>query len=699
MKKIFPIIIAIIFCISCVERRFEPSYPLGVTMKTLNVSKSGGIKHIVVYSNTGWTANMDSTRTWCKLLTTGGSGIGEVAIDFERNRAFERTAKLFITAGDETREIDITQSAGVTDPYVRFSDAALTVNNLAGRDSVWINSNIGDEIAEYGNISIDYLSGDTDWLALEPVVGSEAEDSTYLAFSFKPNTSGEDRSAKVSIKIKVFSGNDIETQCEISQFARPTATFSDAPVLVFAEQVDVPFATNFSKYIDEDHPVVFESVDYVAPYSGWIKSATVDGNLLKLEFEPLSILSDASRSAKVKLSYTDVSETRYDFVYNLTQSPMELDDLSSAGTSNCYIVNKPGYHKFTANVRGNGVIPKDSKYTSAVIEGGASAKILWETVNTASAPETGSIINNIAYSNGLICFNCAGTDGNAGIALLDAEGKILWSWHIWVAIGYQPQEHECSLTTHETYFKPSPVIWMDRNIGALSDGKDKETRPLSLGFFYQNGRKDPMLSSANYVSDHSKVSTSTNFLKTTNYEIWDTSTAAHTEMEAAQCPTTYIDSVGVYSDQLYNYYLWGADKMAPATTGTKCLDIKCVKTLHDPCPVGYQTPASWQIYSLLGGKIQNCSGDGFDVVENDVAKMWFPAGGYRSKAASMAFNKDKEGTGFYHIAVSSKGSSGSRQIHYLGTTSSIKNLSYSNAAPFAGRSVRCVKGNQTFELL
>lgn len=697
MKKALIFLMIALLTASCVEQRFESPYALGVTMTKLAVGKAGGTKHIVVYSNTAWQASLDEAKDWCELQTPSGKGLGEVQIFFSRNRGFERTVTLILTSGDEKREILITQSAGVTDPYMEFADAALTVNNLSGRDSVWINSNIGDEIPESGKITVTYGTAGEEWVNLEPVVGSTAVDSSYLAFSFLPNNTGADRTATVTINVAVASGNDLATTFELTQFAQPTIKFSETPVLVFAEQVDVPFAANFAKYTDEEHQIVYEGETYDAPYSDWIKDAKVEGNVLKLSFNPLSIVSDVTRSAKINLSYTDASGKKYDFVYNLVQSPIEMDNLSSEGTSNCYIVSEAGYKKFNAAVRGNGVIPAGSSYETAAIEGGVSASVLWETVNTAVAPEPGSVISNVVYSDGIICFNCAGIDGNACIALRNAAGDILWSWHIWAAMGYKPAEHECVFTSNATYFKPSDVVWMDRNIGALSDGSDKNTRYLSVGFYFQHSRKDPMVGSADYVSDHAKANTSTNFMKTTNNEVWSSSADSYTEKELAAFPTLFTTATGVFSDQAFNSCLWGASKVAPSTKGTQALDITVVKTLHDPCPVGYQVPAAWHYYSISGGKIEDCFEDGFQVVENDVVKMWLPAGGYRSES-SMSFNKSKAGSGFYFTAISSKGTS-ARQINYFGTTSSVYNLTYSNAGPNTGRSVRCVKENQKAELL
>jgi hypothetical protein len=66
---------------------------------------------------------------------------------------------------------------------------------------------------------------------------------------------------------------------------------------------------------------------------------------------------------------------------------------------------------------------------------------------------------------------------------MDADGVILWSWHIWLVqdqIGYN------------TYANNAGVL-MDRNLGATSA---IEYDSGTIGLLYQWGRKDPFLSNA-----------------------------------------------------------------------------------------------------------------------------------------------------------------------------------------------------------
>ena len=124
-------------------------------------------------------------------------------------------------------------------------------------------------------------------------------------------------------------------------------------------------------------------------------------------------------------------------------------DLSSSASANCYIVSNAGLYKFKT-VKGN-----SSEFVGNV----ASAAILWETFATSETPECLDLIKAVDYENGYLAFQTADTfkEGNAVIAAKDADGNILWSWHIWLTD--QPQG--------QVYYNDAGTM-MDRNLGSTS---------------------------------------------------------------------------------------------------------------------------------------------------------------------------------------------------------------------------------------
>lgn len=132
---------------------------------------------------------------------------------------------------------------------------------------------------------------------------------------------------------------------------------------------------------------------------------------------------------------------RYDITLNdvaATDTRVVVDfagteDLSSAGTANCYLAKKVNtWYKFKATVRGNGaataalISPTGSALAANAAISPASAELVWETNGH------GKIIQGVILKDGYVYFKTGPTaEGNAVIAVKDRSGSVLWSWHIW----------------------------------------------------------------------------------------------------------------------------------------------------------------------------------------------------------------------------------------------------------------------------
>ena len=118
-------------------------------------------------------------------------------------------------------------------------------------------------------------------------------------------------------------------------------------------------------------------------------------------------------------------------------------------TANCYIISEAGDYRIQA-VKGNSREPVGE--VSAV-------EVLWETFGTDTAPQPGDLIAQVSYDSdkNTIAFSTGAEflKGNAAIAAKDAEGTILWSWHIWMTD--QPKD--------QVYLNDAGIM-MDRNLGA-----------------------------------------------------------------------------------------------------------------------------------------------------------------------------------------------------------------------------------------
>ena len=200
--------------------------------------------------------------------------------------------------------------------------------------------------------------------------------------------------------------------------------------------------------------------------------------------------------------YGDIKEFRI----NLNMD--SVSDLSSPLSANCYIVSHSDLYRFKT-VKGN----SDESVGEV-----AAASVLWETFGTSDAPKPCDLIKSLCYQDGYIAFQTADTfkEGNAVIAAKDADGAILWSWHIWFTD--QPEE--------QVYFNNAGTM-MDRNLGATSAAPGDAG---ALGLLYQWGRKDPFLGSSSVSSSMTAASTIT----------WPSYAYSATIEYATANPTTFI---------------------------------------------------------------------------------------------------------------------------------------------------------------
>lgn len=207
------------------------------------------------------------------------------------------------------------------------------------------------------------------------------------------------------------------------------------------------------------------------------------------------------------ITLNDVAVTDTRVVVDFTGT----EDLSSAGTANCYLAKKVNtWYKFKATVRGNGastaalISPTGSALAANATISPASAELVWETNGH------GQIIQGMILKDGYVYFKTGpAAEGNAVVAVKDGSGNILWSWHIW-------KTHfnlaEIPTQTYQTnprggmngtiYADVLPakrtLVMMNCNLGAASNIATNNAEVVkTFGLYYQFGRKDPFPAAKN----------------------------------------------------------------------------------------------------------------------------------------------------------------------------------------------------------
>ena len=380
-----------------------------------------------------------------------------------------------------------------------------------------------------------------------------------------------------------FSGKDSDGNAlPVAGKGTVAVGYSDVPTLVMDNSSDkyISLLSSTGVKLSTTTPTAFHIVLPSGTYDTFeLTIATKDESKMLVHSSKPLIIKRSQRTTAAALTYVDII------------------DLSSAGTANCYIVSEPGKYKFNASVKGN------SQESVGTIE---TAEVLWESFGTDVTPSVGDIVRNVSCKDGYIELETPSqlAEGNAVIAAKDASGTILWSWHIWVTD--QPGE--------KVYPKNVGVV-MDRNLGAISSiPGDSGT----LGLLYQWGRKDPFIG-ATYETRKEAKSTI----------IWPSSVKSSTKTGtieyATQNPTTFISYNNLNNDWYYT-----------GTTNALKTRWKEEKTKYDPCPFGWKVPKDDTIdMNYLCGMSSyfdiSYNGVIFNIINSETT--WYPSPSYRSPSS------------------------------------------------------------------
>lgn len=264
-----------------------------------------------------------------------------------------------------------------------------------------------------------------------------------------------------------------------------------------------------------------------------------------------------------------------------------ITDLSLRGNSNCYIVPSEGIYSFDATIIGNGkfgIIPGAGFHTDTPEITPASVELLWE--------DRAGLIQGYVYdpSEGRVKLVASATEGNALIAAKDADGTILWSWHIWATDAPIDQKYVNSAGTFTV---------QDRNLGATrADRGTGDEWKEGKGTLYQWGRKDPIIRN----------------LYTLNTVAWEQFSIER----SIQNPTLLPKANS-------NMSWWMKPEVGEAWSSTQ-------KTIYDPCPAGYRVADKevWSGFTKEDGSL-NTNGEynnGWNFIVNDLSSgniAWYPA--------------------------------------------------------------------------
>ena len=310
------------------------------------------------------------------------------------------------------------------------------------------------------------------------------------------------------------------------------------------------------------------------------------------------------------------------------ESPYDLsiDEEGRMTTANCYVVNAAGTYKLPL-VYGNAIV--NGSTNSQAYRDNHFVDYNNEHINgpwISGTPKDATLV----WSDGFYMFKDVDLSAdkkyliftidqdyiqqaNAVVAVRDASGTIMWSWHIWVTERDINQTHKVD----DYWNNGATYDMMSSNLGWV-DGKQVYYDPREFKFtfkqkktgeektmtvtqvgetfdykdagstYYQWGRKDPIVALRNRdktgVNDYRRLDTPTDdYLYKTNDK------GLVTCAEGIKHPNVYYvkstHSTAWLTDAAYSPRLWNVD----GTEGDKWV-ASSKKTVYDPSPKGFKVP-------------------------------------------------------------------------------------------------------------
>ena len=289
--------------------------------------------------------------------------------------------------------------------------------------------------------------------------------------------------------------------------------------------------------------------------------------------------------------------------------------------------------------------------------------------------------------------------GNAVVAVTKGNGAsktVVWSWHLWFA----PKDalDKIKVTNHQNvnyYFTKEalgwkPTLWRGSTIARtvkvkveqiVANNGTKQVTEFTITqnpgsvqkgatTFYQFGRKDafPGVEASKLTTDSHFTANAGNNMSIKN---------------GIQNPGSFYTDGSSWTNTSpagYTYYnLWSADNMVTGNYNVGN-DNPVVKTVYDPCPVGFKMPASNAFTGFVAngqnGGTTNVNGtDNSQIYQNNfghnfwsnssrTATIYFPASGYRKFGDGSLSNVGNDGS--YWSVVPNNSDYGCFLVFYSG---------------------------------
>lgn len=337
--------------------------------------------------------------------------------------------------------------------------------------------------------------------------------------------------------------------------------------------------------------------------------------------------------------------------FSLTLPP-GAENLSEGGKwANCYLIEDPAEKVYVIDL----CKPDGSLPSGELVRCG----YLWQT-----APNVLTSLAIDANAGKLYFRKGANLPGSAHVAVMDADGTVRWSWHIWAPA--EPVEGR----------RIGSWTFMDRNVGAVRAAATDYSN-ASIGMHYQWGRKDPFPpAGATAASGHANHGA----VYPDNISFTVAQDGVPQEVADAHPATWYWGSGATGKED------WRDVQDDGLWTGAR--------TNADPCPYGWAVAPKAAMDELPARlkAAQYVSRVGITIQDDDGKSMLFVPGGYYRRSTNASSQICNMADGWIWVATPVEMGT-NRGSYRLWFQSNVNNRRVDTTYPQRrwGGNVRCVK--------
>ena len=291
------------------------------------------------------------------------------------------------------------------------------------------------------------------------------------------------------------------------------------------------------------------------------------------------------------------------------------------------------------------------------------AEVTWSDENNLVTLLPGSPIYRDASGNAYVKFEVKKENIKSGNAVISVKkgSTILWSWHLWFApktaldeISVTNAQNKVYKFTNET-LGWKPTEWTGTSYSAPRTVKIKIEQTIA-----NNGTKQVGVITITQNAVTTKRSGTTTLYQWGRNNAFPGSTVAQGQIISSkedihmnnkiQKPSYFfstkmdrygrIDQTDGLTKYHYFYNLWSMNNRNAVADG-KVSTVDVVKTIYDPCPVGFNVPANGAFSGFTmsttdaSATFDSNSGHNFWTNSNHTESIYFPASGYRAAANAI----------------------------------------------------------------